>query len=173
MLTENSIFREVRKIFDEFKITDSPVDVDKILATKGFIISERELPDNFASVLDMSKDSPVLLIEKKLGSEEKRFVKAHALGHFLLERKDFEGIFTDKQRTLKSQILVSEKSEICADQFAAALLAPKEILLKKLDEAEKTKKNDSEILVSVAKALAVTLGVVILAIALFSDNNEK
>lgn len=76
------------------------------------------------------KTHPKIFIEKNMSSERKRFTLAHELGHHFLH----EGIKLrldnlDYSASSKDTI---EESE--ANYFAASLLIPKELLLRKLEE---------------------------------------
>lgn len=90
------------RVIEEDGITKEQllVDVDAVLAAKDFAVSERELPENLAAVLDTCVDGkPILPVDKNQTAERKRFVKVSELGHFLLDA-DFKDVRTDKKSPL-------------------------------------------------------------------------
>lgn len=171
-----------QKIINDFGITSEknlPVDIDRILASKGFTVKEEKLPENLTAVLDArDRKNPVLLIEKTLDIKEKRFAKAWELGQFLLDT-DFEGIRTDKEIKPYVPILnnfSSEESKIAqkASNFAVELLMPQKLFAEELKKTSNSQSDlnsskDDEILkviAAVGGAFSVGAALVILGIAL-------
>ncbi len=166
------------RILDEFGITRDtlPVDMDMILAAKGFAVRERKLPEDLAAVLDTrTAGKPLLLLDEHLDPEKKRFVKACELGHFLLDG-DFSGVRMDKKAFLPQSLsgTMADESERRANRFAYALLMPKKILE---EQARKnTGKSDDDFAATLAaifgvSALVVAVGLVISA--LLGDKGKK
>lgn len=166
-------------ILNEFGITTRdklPVDMDAILAAKGFTVSERDLPEDLAAVLDTrTAGKPILLVDRHLDLPKKRFVKACELGHFLLDG-DFTGVRMDKKAFFSQALsgLSADESERRANRFAYALLMPKKIL------EEQAQKNNDKSDDDFASALAAVFGVSALAVAvalvisaLLGDNKGK
>lgn len=145
------------QILDELGVTGKtlPVDVDAILAAKGFVVDERGLPENLAAVLDMRREgNPVLLVDKNLGAEQKRLMKAYELGHFLLKPK-FNGVRTDRLPPLATPLggVPMDKDCKSANRFAYALLIPKTLF----DEQIRLNADKAED--DLARALAAAFGV--------------
>lgn len=151
-------------ILNEFGITTRdklPVDMDAILAAKGFTVSERDLPEDLAAVLDTrTAGKPILLVDRHLDLPKKRFVKACELGHFLLDG-DFTGVRMDKKAFFPQTLsgLPTDGAERRANRFAYALLMPKKIL------EEQAQKNNGKSDDDFASALAAVFGVSVLAVA--------
>lgn len=144
--TSSSATKEERlaaDILEEFGITKEqlPVDVDAILAAKGFVVREEELPESLAAVLDTRQEGkPVLLVDKNQDEKQLRFVKACELGHFLLD-KDFRGVRTDKKSPLANipSASYTDAHALNAERFAYALLMPKTLLSEQVrDNADKS-----------------------------------
>ena len=167
------------KILNEFGITAKdklPVDMDAILAAKGFAVRERDLPEDLAAVLDTrTAGKPILLVDRHLDHAKKRFVKACELGHFLLDGY-FSGVRMDKKAFFSQALggMSADKSERRANRFAYALLMPKKIL------EEQAQKNDGKSDDDFASTLAAVFGVSVLAVAaalvisaLLGDNKGK
>lgn len=167
-------------ILHEFGITDKdklPVDIDAILAAKGFAVSERDLPEDVAAVLDTrTAGKPILLVDKALDSQKKRFVKACELGHFLLDG-NFAGVRMDKKGFLSQSLISSapaDETDRRANRFAYALLMPKKILEEQAQE--NNGKSDDDFARTLAtifgvSAVAVAVGLVIFALA--GDKGKK
>lgn len=166
-------------ILHEFGIAGKdklPVDMDAILAAKGFSVSERDLPEDLAAVLDTrTAGKPILLVDKDLDPEKKRFVKACELGHFLLDG-DFTGVRMDKKAFLSQSLVGAPEDETDrrAKRFAYALLMPKKIL--EAQAQENGGKSDDECARTLAaifgvSAVAVAVGLVIFALT--GDKGKK
>lgn len=174
-------------IIKEFGISsekDLPVDIDRILKSKGFIVNEENLPEGLCAVLDVrDRTKPVLLLEKTLQEKDKRFAKAWELGQFLLDVR-FDGIRTDKGGTVFSTmqpLIINEADRINlkARNFAASLLMPKNLFEAEVTKQSVTQNKSAPTDDDIIKALsamtgvfAVGLGIVLLASA-FSNGKDK
>lgn len=184
MATEREEIALANSVIEEFGIrtkANLPVDIDRILLTKGFTVAARELPEGLVAVLDTTeKGRPLLVIDSRLSDNDARFTKARELGNYLLA-KNFRGIRTDK--AVPPEELISPTyggDENRANRFAAALLMPRKLLAQSIKEnseqsQQKTSSADDGImgaLLGVGAAFAVGLGVVLLASALGGSNKK-
>lgn len=116
------------------------VDVFDIAEKLGLQVSEHDLGDNVSGVLYIDKGKGVIGYNKKESEVRRRFTVAHEIGHFLLHRLENE-VFVDKKvfvplfrddKSTTGEI----KQEREANAFAAALLMPKERVVKELKNIE-------------------------------------
>jgi Zn-dependent peptidase ImmA (M78 family) len=112
------------------------VDVVEIAEKLGLQVSEHDLGDNVSGVLYIDKGKGVIGYNKNESEVRRRFTVAHEIAHFLLHRLDNE-IFVDKK---EFKVLYRDdnsttgeiKQEREANAFAAALLMPRERVIKEL-----------------------------------------
>ena len=166
MASEISALKMAEKIRSEFSFEEN-VNIDEILKSKKFMTQKRNLPEDIAIVFSATnRNAPVLLIDSDIDEGKARFAKAHALGHFLLSKNS--AIFVDKKSSISSSIapFSDDDTEKVANSFAAALLAPPNLLRKKIAEEERNGKTGDEAFKAVAATFAVGIGVVALALLL-------
>ena len=118
-----------------------PINVRKIIEDLGIIYLETdELEDHISGFIKRTnKDGqPIIVVNGKHPKERRRFTAAHELGHFLLH--SMNDFFIDKN---EEKILFRKKNhgplidikEIQANNFAAELLMPSDLLSKDLGDS--------------------------------------
>ena len=91
--------------------------VDELLMTSGVRSAKATLPTGIISISIAQPDhGPLVVIDKKLGLEHRRFRYAHGLAHFLF---DTEGPWRVCNSTVAPDL-----AEVRADAFASSLLMP-------------------------------------------------
>lgn len=142
--------REARRLLAEEAVKAPAVPVDKI-AKKLALLVEESLPDDISGMLvplrpPVRNKSWAIVVNRKHAEVRKRFTIAHELGHLLMHHftkphadKAFKVRFRD---ALSSDGSVQE--EIEANQFAAELLMPENLLLPRLEEVGLDYALDSE-----------------------------
>ncbi|PLX97304.1 MAG: toxin [Desulfuromonas sp.] len=133
-----SVDQRVENLADEYRERlwgDSiPVDPVTIAKKLGIAVVQTKLPQQVSGAIikERGKDA-IIVLERSDSDQRKRFTCAHELGHFvdLLEENngkidEFEQI---DLRDPESSVGINP-SEIFANQFAAALIMPKDAVVK-------------------------------------------
>ena len=111
-----------------------PVPLELLAHRLGILIQKVLLGDDVSGVLVVSGDHGVIGVNQNQSTVRQRFTVAHEIGHFVLHRDQAE-LFIDKTYVAfrSSETGFSQdRSEIQANQFAAALLMPEELVQEKL-----------------------------------------
>ncbi len=141
-----------------------PIDVEALAKVLGISVRHEPFDEDMSGVLIKEKDQTTIGVNSAHSISRQRFTIAHEIGHFVLKH---EGeVFVDK--TLRNNTFVLRRDgksslgtslwEIHANQFAAALLMPKELVLvqvaKRLDK--KNKMTSDELIGDLAKVFLVS-----------------
>ena len=125
---------EARKVYDSFwKGRPFPVDPVTISELIGLDVLETTLPDTVSGALikEAGKD-PVIILHKFDHSNRKRFSCSHELGHYIdrVESSESSSEFEYVDLRGPNSSNGSDPSEVFANQFAANLLMPEEVISK-------------------------------------------
>lgn len=117
-----------RKVLHETKTTRAPVSVDEIAEHYGFrVILLDQPPEKFSGIL--LREKKAIGINKHHHIVRQRFSLSHELGHYFLDHPDASEEIPDADGLSKRKLYESE-----ADEFAAELLMPRELLKSALKE---------------------------------------
>jgi len=124
-----------QRLLDEFKISTVPVMVDKVAKQLGAQLKFSPLDDELSGMVFVKNGSPIIGINSLHHSNRQRFSIAHEIGHLVMHRDHISNtIHVDKQfstsilRRDATSAAGTERLEIEANQFAAALLIPRATL---------------------------------------------
>lgn len=114
------------------------VDVDEIAEHLGLQVVTHDLGANVSGVLYIDKGKGTIGYNKMESEVRRRFTVAHEIGHFVLHRLE-NNVFVDKK---EFKVLYRDdnsstgeiKQEREANAFAAALLMPRERVIKELNK---------------------------------------
>jgi len=125
-----------RKILQKHSF-DGAVPIEKIAQDEGLEIKHLSLSDSVSGAMKRKNRSgkPVIIVNENDTEERKRFTIAHELGHFLLHSLSPQ--YIDKHRIYFRDADSStgeDIKEIQANQFAAELLMPTNLLKKDFHE---------------------------------------
>lgn len=162
MRTIEKARREARRILAEHKIRNAPVPVEKIARSYADVLKQPIQGEVSGMLVPLDAGSWVIVVNSLHTAVRQRFTIAHELGHLILHgytTPHADRGFRIRRRDAQS----SEGSvleEIEANQFAAELLMPYDLLMKKiagtrLDYAPAVDDDDSE-LAELAKAFQVS-----------------
>lgn len=133
-----------------------PINVNKIASYLNVSIYAIELPEDISGILDV-RTEPIILINKEHGLPRQRFSVAHELGHYQLHH--ILGIIhVDKKsyyRNIKSTQGL-DIIEIEANQFAANLLMPENLIRNELEKYEDFIDMDEDIVTIMAEKFNVS-----------------
>jgi Zn-dependent peptidase ImmA (M78 family) len=129
-----------KKIFTSSGCKSAPVDVVKIIKGLGIEYLEAEKIDDDLSgfIKRVGKDGhPVIVVNAEHSEHRQRFTAAHELGHYILHTMNNLFLDTAEEKVLfrkNNDTPIIDLKEIQANNFAAELLMPKDLLLKDIGE---------------------------------------
>lgn len=129
--------REARRVLEKVKVRRLPVPVEKIARSFGADIVYESMSGEISGMLvPVELGSWVIVVNKDHPEVRRRFTIAHELGHLLLH--GYVTPHADKSFKVRRRDTASSDGsileEIEANQFAAELLMPEDMLLKKFRE---------------------------------------
>jgi Zn-dependent peptidase ImmA (M78 family) len=135
MNAKKRIKLKVMDILGHYNITSPPVPVENIALDMGLVIRREPLEEGDVSgLLYQSGTSAMIGVNSQEPPTRQRFTIAHELGHFLLHGK--QKLYVDKgfRIHLRDQTSseATDRQEIEANQFAAELLMPEEMVRRML-----------------------------------------
>lgn len=111
-----------RKVLHDARIAKTPIPVDEIAQHYGFQVKLLDQPsDKFSGIL--LRDKKAIGINMHHHPMRQRFSLSHELGHYFLDHPDASEEIPDDNGMEKRKIYEAE-----ADEFAAELLMPRELL---------------------------------------------
>lgn len=117
-----------RKVLHDTKMMRAPVPVEEIAKHYGFQVKFLDQPpDKFSGIL--LRDKKAIGINQHHHPVRQRFSLSHELGHYFLEHPDASEEIPDEDLTARRKIYEAE-----ADEFAAELLMPRELLKSALND---------------------------------------
>jgi len=149
-----------QEILKENNVRTFPIPVEKIARSQGAEIRFQPMSDDLSGMIFVKDGVPIIGVNALHHPNRQRFTIAHECGHLALHRdKITSAVHVDKQFKILWRDAVSatatDTMEIQANQFAAELLMPTELLLKELSAITFDIDND-EPLEKLAKKLKVS-----------------
>jgi len=113
----------------------APVDVEAVAARLGAQVVFDDLEDDVSGFLLREKGVATIAINRQHHPNRQRFTLAHECGHLFLHAKEGDRLWLDKTLFFRAESNGGDQfSEIQANQFAAGLLMPEELLKESLGE---------------------------------------
>jgi Zn-dependent peptidase ImmA (M78 family) len=131
-MRRNDIERAARRLLEENNVTRAPVPVEQLASALKIDVRYSEGADDVSGALIRETDSVVIAVNSAQHENRQRFTIDHELGHFLLHRGTklhFDDDFRIDYRDATSSD-ATNREEIEANGFAAALLMPQRILMR-------------------------------------------
>ena len=130
MIPKSKIRAKVSELLTRFRITEPPVDVEKIAKNLGIRVEFIDFDkDEISGLLVRKGKKTVLGVNRKHSENRQRFTIAHEIGHFLLHKT--KPIFVD-ELALHFRTQISGEGinpeEIEANALAAELLMPRQFI---------------------------------------------
>jgi Zn-dependent peptidase ImmA (M78 family) len=118
-----------RKVLHDCNMMRIPIPVDDVVKHYGFRVALLDQPpDKFSGILH--RDKKAIGINKHHHPVRQRFSLSHELGHYFLDHPDASEEIPDEEGMANRQLYEAE-----ADEFAAELLMPRELLKAALKES--------------------------------------
>lgn len=135
-MVSKSIENLTQRILEEMSIKRPAVNVERIAKERGLKVIPFELGEDVSGVLYIENGKGTIGYNPIDSEVRRRFTIAHELGHYELHRlnkeifvdnKEFKVLFRD-QRSSTGEFLIEQE----ANAFAAALLMPRDLLIKEI-----------------------------------------
>jgi Zn-dependent peptidase ImmA (M78 family) len=155
-MNKREISNTVRDYLKKFGFNSCPISVKDFAKKLGIMIFEENLPEDISGILDL-RTKPIIMINAGHYLNRKRFSTAHEIGHFILHQPT-GSIHVDKQtfyRNARSSEGLDE-IEIEANNFAAELLMPTDLLTAELDQYGDLIDSDEDVVYELAKKFEVS-----------------
>lgn len=153
--------KEAQKILKKYTSLVAPIDVEAIAKKMGAQVIFQDSDDGHSGMIYISPAGAVIGVNNSHPSNRKRFTIAHELGHLVMHSHALGGqAHIDKKFSVqlnrdKRSSLGSDYLEIQANQFAAELLMPSELLKKEI-KGEYFDLNEDERIKQLAKKYEVS-----------------
>lgn len=116
-------------------LMSTPVDIESIAHRLGAQVVYDDLEDDVSGFLLREKGVSTIAINKKHHPNRQRFTLAHECGHLFLHAQEGDRLWLDKTLFFRDDSKTGDHfSEIQANQFAAGLLMPEDLLTTRLGE---------------------------------------
>lgn len=136
-LPTRAIEDRAAKVLQKAEALRAPVPVDLVAHRLGLVVEATTLGDDVSGVLVVRDGKGTIGVNQTHPSVRQRFTIAHEIGHYVLHRER-SSLFIDKSYTAVYRDTRSSKGddrpEIQANQFAAALLMPRELVLAEVEK---------------------------------------
>lgn len=123
--------RAAKNLLTKLNITAAPIRLSPIVKELKYNVSAGDLSDGLSGIQITISDDCFILYNKNHHVHRKRFTVAHEIGHHVLKHK-----VGDHQHNLTSK----DNDEVEANQFAAELLMPLELLKREISNGNDTAK---------------------------------
>lgn len=160
----NRIEQQVNQILAEARVVNAPVAVDQIAKSKGASVVPYELGDEVSGVLVVEENRGTIGYNITHHKNRQRFTIAHELGHFILhlDKGKSKEMFVDKDfiikwRYEKVYTPTEFRHEQEANAFAAALLMPRDFLLKEMSKTKYEDLPETKLIEELAKVFEVSV----------------
>lgn len=125
--------QEARKLIAKANIKTPPVPVEKLARSLGAELRFQPLDDELSGMIFVKDDVPIIGVNSLHHPNRQRFTLAHECAHLILHRDVISSeVHVDKQFPVLMRdglsATGSDEMEIQANQFAAELLMPKDML---------------------------------------------
>lgn len=131
------IDEQTSSMLRSFGLLSVPIDVQAVAGMLGAKIVYADLDDDVSGFLLRERKLVTIAINKAHHPNRQRFTIAHECGHLHLHADQGDRLWVDKHTTLfyrdTSSSTGEQKAEIQANQFAAGLLMPEQLLLENLN----------------------------------------
>ncbi len=137
-------------ILKHAKMFKCPVDVEKLADFYSIYIIKEDMDDHVSGLCYTKNDKEFVGVNSAHSPKRQRFTIAHEIGHLILHFPKNEDVIIDTDKTTTALFhrakgkVVRRVYEKEANQFAAALLMPEELLI----EALESQSDDDEVDIS-------------------------
>jgi Zn-dependent peptidase ImmA (M78 family) len=160
----SKIEQQVAELLKAVNILQAPVPVDQIARFCGAVVLPYELGNEVSGVLVYEESRGTIGYNASHSTKRQRFTIGHELAHLLLHvnKHKSKDLFVDKDFIVKWRYnkIYSQKEfehEQEANAFAAALLMPKEFLIKEMQKEKYAEMTEIKLIEELAKVFQVSI----------------
>lgn len=174
--------QQAQELLTSLQIDIIPTPLDPIAKRLGIILMAFDLGSNVSGVLRIEKNSSTIGYNPNESKVRQRFTIAHEIGHFILHKKEGNnGIFIDNGNHYNQILFRAQKSQLSeeddrneqeANEFAAALLMPRDLINKELNKYQGFDLSDNSMIVDLAKKFEVSIPAMTFRIINITDINK-
>jgi len=154
------IEKKAFQLLKEHDHLNAPINIKSIIKKLGIKLSPYDLGEDVSGVLVIDKGNYKIGYNSTESLVRQRFTLAHEVGHFILHCEDKEeGLFVDNTKYMfrkGSPNSKEYKREMQANQFAAALLMPEQLIQKYIGDWKNRSSTDHELIKELAKKFKVS-----------------
>ena len=151
------IRQRATNLIQDINCVAPPVPVEAIAKKLGIELRYAPYNDGDLAGMLIWRPKPIIAINSAHHKNRQRFTIAHEIGHYLLHADD--GVHIDERMDIlkrdATSSLAIDRREIEANQFAAELLMPRSMLMRKLSQNPLDIEDDQE-LIQLAKEYLVS-----------------
>lgn len=131
--------RSAVSVLRNASVTSYPVPVETIAEHLGINLQKEPMIDDLSGMCFYSNGTPIIVVNAKHSPNRQNFTIAHEIGHVVLHQSELrKKAFVDKKITVLHRDGKASsgkyQAEIEANQFAAALLMPKQLIHRYMKE---------------------------------------
>jgi Zn-dependent peptidase ImmA (M78 family) len=132
------------KLLRRLNLFSVPVDVQAVAEKLGASVIFEDLDDDVSGLLLRENNIASIVVNRQHHPNRQRFTLAHECGHLYLHAHKGDRLWLDKTLFFRDSSSSSGDlfAEIQANQFAAGLLMPEELILSALDARSPINDND-------------------------------
>lgn len=177
-LPRHTIEKKAQDVRQATGFTSIPVDPARLATALGIEIKYERLSQDVSGALMRKGEKAVIAVNSEHSANRRTFTLAHEIGHFFLHQDD--PVFLDK--VVMHRNAVSSRGddikEIQANQFAASLLMPRDVLESAYEKLLETTNVRHEIVERLARQFSVSkhameLRLVNLALIAVDDDGDE
>src|SRR2546421_4076960 len=129
---------QAEALVEKLGISTAPVDVEDVARRLGLRVLYEDLGEDVSGVLITSTSGANVVVQAADHTNRQRFTIAHEIGHYRLKHQfDGEHVHVDRGNFISRRDSTSstgvDPKEIEANQFAASLLMPPDLLKNEVD----------------------------------------
>ncbi|MET7436173.1 ImmA/IrrE family metallo-endopeptidase [Streptomyces flaveolus] len=126
-----------RTLSDRFHLDTLPVDLDKVAGELGVMVVRQPAETDVNGMLLQREEQDVIGLNDRHSPESQRFSLAHLIGHHQIHhRRDLLIDVANRYRLGNLASTPTDREEVEANRFAAALLVPEEVVRRMTAEAD-------------------------------------
>ena len=130
---------EAARLLERFGITEPEIDPTRLAEKLDVLVVPQEMADDVSGMLLRRGDEKVIGVNQGHARVRRRFTVAHELGHLLLHRGRPLILDAGTRVNFRDSVssLATDREEMEANRFAAALLAPEAMVRRAAREAQR------------------------------------
>jgi len=158
-MNTNQIEKKALELLKKYNKLKIPVPIKNLIKEIGINLSPYDLGEDVSGVLVVDNGEYRIGYNSTESPARQRFTLAHELGHFMLHKNKQQEVFVDNVTYMfrKNNARTKDyKIEMEANQFAAAILMPKDLLKKEIEVLDDGFISDHDMIVELSKKFKVS-----------------